>query len=604
MKSCPTCQNSYPTEFMVCPQDGTSLVEVGVWSDGSVVIGKYRILNKIGQGGMGVVYKAVHVAFEELRALKVMHPNLMTDESFVKRFRHEARITRRLQHPNAVRVDDIEEADDGRPFIVMEYIEGRSLKSLIYQEGALQVPRVCSIVRQVAAALGAAHELGMIHRDIKPENIVLLGQPPHEQAKVLDFGIAKIKEGRLGEAAGMTLTGAGVVVGTPQYMSPEQAAGKRGDELDGRSDLYSLGVVMYQMLSGELPFHADTTMEMLIAHMQRPPMALQLVHPNLVIPDAISNLVMRLLEKNPSHRPANARALIEELDVAEKAAPALNATRVSAPEQVYSPEAAARALRESLDSGIRSPARHHTPRPPEIIEQPTPAPPAPGPVVARPQPPPAPVVQPAPVAQPKSSHWALWIVFAVVVIGAAGGGAWYFMGRQSAVAPPTQNQTVTPTGGGQSQQPAQNPTDTEKTAEPAASSAEPPMQTATPNEQPAAAQKKPASAPPQKASRTSPAKPAVHQPETQRNVSTPANVPPATKVSPPPEEAKPAPPVVDERAVKAALAMGNLYYDRGDYDSAINEFQKGLRADPSNSVLQGRIQAAKRAKAAEERLRQ
>ena len=175
MKSCPECNQSYPSEYLVCPQDGTSLIEQGAWSDGSVVIGKYRILNKLGEGGMGVVYKALHVAFDELRAIKVMHPSLMSDASFVKRFRHEARITRRLQHPNAVRVDDIEEADDGRPFIVMEYIEGRSLKSVIYSEGAQPAARVCSIAKQVAAALEAAHQLGMIHRDIKPENIVLLG---------------------------------------------------------------------------------------------------------------------------------------------------------------------------------------------------------------------------------------------------------------------------------------------------------------------------------------------------------------------------------------------------------------------------------------------
>jgi len=139
-----------------------------------VVGEKYRILGKLGEGGMATVYKALHVRFDELRALKVMSPELAADPTFVKRFMREAVITRRLQHPNAVRVDDIDEAEDGRPFIVMEYIEGRSLKEVIQQEAPIPVERVCTIAKQIAAALDAAHRLGMVHRDIKPANIVLV----------------------------------------------------------------------------------------------------------------------------------------------------------------------------------------------------------------------------------------------------------------------------------------------------------------------------------------------------------------------------------------------------------------------------------------------
>ncbi len=600
MKSCPQCQNSYPTEFVVCPQDGTALIELESWAEGSVVRGKYRILSKIGQGGMGVVYKALHVVFDELRALKVMHPSLMSDESFVKRFRHEAVITRRLQHPNAVRVDDIDEAEDGRPFIVMEYIEGRSLKSVIFEEGAMALPRVCSISKQVAAALEAAHQLGMIHRDIKPENIVLLGMPPHEQAKVLDFGIAKIKEAHLAEGSGMTLTGAGVVVGTPQYMSPEQAMGKRGDELDGRSDLYSLGVVMYQMLSGELPFRADTTMEMLIAHMQKPPMPLGLAHPNLKIPDAMSTFVMQLLEKNPARRPANARALIEELEQVEKAPPPMSVTRVSAPEKVYSPEAAARAVRESLE---RSGPWHAPPRsveppspPPPPRSQPAPQPPAPERVAARAVPAPAPVpVAPVVAAQPaKSSGWLLWAGLAVLVV-VLGGGFWYIATQRRGPAPQEQ---AAPAASPGTNQPAEQPQTTTTTPAAGESGAQtspatqPEAQPAAENPpaQPAAtgpAASKPAS---RSAARTTPTKPTPRQREA------------GPKTQPPPETAAPAPPPVDVKAVKAAIAMGDLFYDRGDYDSAIGEYQKGLRADPANTTLQNKIQNAKKAKAAEERL--
>jgi serine/threonine protein kinase len=321
MKSCPNCHSTYPSDFAVCPRDATTLIEVGVWSEGTLVRGKYRILSKIGVGGMAVVYKALHVRFDELRALKVMSPELAVDQSFVKRFMHEAVITRKLQHPNAVRLDDIDEAEDGRPFIVMEYIEGRSLKEVVQHEAPMAVDRVCSIAKQVAAALDAAHQLGMVHRDIKPANIVLVGRPPTsgaaalpERAKVLDFGIAKIKEANFEESRMRlpTLTGTGMVIGTPAYMSPEQAMGKRGEELDGRADVYSLGVVMYQMLAGELPLVADSEMKMLMAQINTIPPDIRTRRPD--VPEAIGQVVMRCLQKMANHRPASAQALIEEIE--------------------------------------------------------------------------------------------------------------------------------------------------------------------------------------------------------------------------------------------------------------------------------------------------
>jgi serine/threonine-protein kinase len=232
-------------------------------------------------------------------------------------------------------VDDIDEAEDGRPFIVMEFIQGKSLKKLIQEEAPLPVSRVCSIVKQVASALDAAHRLGMVHRDIKPDNIALTESPQGELVKVLDFGIAKVKEARPGAASGMTLTGTGVVIGTPQYMSPEQAKGKRGDKLDGRSDLYSLGVVIDEMLTAAIPFKADTTMEMLLAHMEKPPRPIRTLRPEL--DESIASLTTRLLEKDPARRPANAKALIEELEAPEKGIGPLGATRVVQPSAVASP---------------------------------------------------------------------------------------------------------------------------------------------------------------------------------------------------------------------------------------------------------------------------
>ncbi len=318
MKFCPTCKSTYPQDFAVCPRDGKPLEEAGVWSEGTTVRGKYRILAKIGEGGMGAVYKALHLRFNEVRALKVMSVALTSDPNFVKRFEKEAVLTRKLQHPNAVRVDDIDEAEDGRPFIVMEYIEGRSLKQVIQAEGTLPVARVLTIIKQVSSALDAAHQLSVVHRDIKPENIVLVETPGGEEAKVLDFGIARIREAEAGRVPGLTLTETGVIIGSPPYMSPEQAMGLKGDQLDGRSDLYSLGVVMYQMLTGTLPLKADTTMSILMAHIQTPPTPIFEARPDLHLPESIAGLVMRMLEKKPEARPASGKAVIEIIESAEK----------------------------------------------------------------------------------------------------------------------------------------------------------------------------------------------------------------------------------------------------------------------------------------------
>jgi serine/threonine-protein kinase len=314
MKTCPTCQATYPDTIAFCSRDGAELRATGTWAPGTLVRGRYRILSKIGEGGMGAVYKAKHTGFDELRAIKVLNPELSGDEVFHERFKREAYITRKLHHPNAVQVDDIDLAEDGSPFIVMEYIEGKSLKLVMQEQGPLPAPRVCSIAKQVAAALDAAHRLGMVHRDIKPENIVLVQAEEGEKAKVLDFGIARVKEGGMGEAAkSMDLTGGGFVVGTPLYISPEQAQGKRGDDLDGRSDLYSLGIVMYQMLTGTVPFKSDITMDLLIAHIQKAPKPILLVRPDLQIPEALASLVMRMLQKKRELRPPSATALIEDL---------------------------------------------------------------------------------------------------------------------------------------------------------------------------------------------------------------------------------------------------------------------------------------------------
>jgi serine/threonine protein kinase/Flp pilus assembly protein TadD len=318
MKRCNICHATYPATFTHCPHDGSLLMEASEWTDGAVIRGKYRVLGKLGAGGMATVYKALHMGFDEVCALKVIHPGLAGDPSFVKRFGQEAALTRKLQHPNAVRVEDIDQADDGRPFMVMEFIEGESLKDVIQRHAPLAVSRVCRIAKQVAGALEAAHQLGMIHRDIKPANI-LLTRPPgggdaEEVAKVLDFGIAKMKEVHLA-ADGATLTRTGTSIGTPAYMSPEQAMGTAGAALDGRADLYSLGVVMYEMLAGELPIKAESEVQMLIGQINTTPQPIRARRPEL--PAGIGAVVMQCLEKDPARRPASGAAVIALIEAAE-----------------------------------------------------------------------------------------------------------------------------------------------------------------------------------------------------------------------------------------------------------------------------------------------
>jgi len=312
VRYCPSCHSVFPNEFRTCPKDQSDLLTASELQPGMVLRGKYEILGKLGAGGMAAVYRARHLAFGEVRAIKVVNNRLADDEDFLRRFRNEAVVARRLQHPNAVRVDDLDMTEDGRPFIVMEFVEGQNLREVIRHQGALSLRRSVVIARQVAAALAAAHDLGIVHRDIKPDNILLTGSGDTETAKVLDFGIAKMKESALGDS-GAVATRTGMVVGTPQYISPEQAMGRRGSEIDGRADLYSLGVVLYEMVTGRLPFESDTAMGIILHHLQTPPPEPREVRPDLGIPDALSGVLMQALQKDPGRRFASATAMATAL---------------------------------------------------------------------------------------------------------------------------------------------------------------------------------------------------------------------------------------------------------------------------------------------------
>ena len=326
VRYCPACHSVFPNDFRTCPKDQAELRTASELQPGMVLRGKYEILDKIGAGGMASVYRARHLAFDEVCAIKVVAARLADDEDFLRRFRNEAVVARRFQHPHAVRVDDLDTTEDGRPFIVMEYVEGPNLREVVRREGALGLRRALTIARQVASALSAAHQLGIVHRDIKPDNILLSGTGPAEAAKVLDFGIAKVKEGFFG-GGDHVATRTGAVVGTPQYISPEQALGRRGDELDGRADLYSLGVVLYEMVTGRLPFESDTAMGVILHHLQTLPTPPHEVRPDLGIPEPLSVVLLRMLDKDRDRRFRSASDLIAALDgvlalpLPERAAP-------------------------------------------------------------------------------------------------------------------------------------------------------------------------------------------------------------------------------------------------------------------------------------------
>lgn len=317
MKYCDTCHTTYPNEFSACPKDQAQLRETAEMVEGMVIREKYQIVRKIGEGRMATVYQAKHLTFNETRGLKVLQNRLAQDEAFVNRFKSEA-VTRKLQHENAVRVEDFDFAEDDSPFLVMEYVDGKPLRSVMV-DGPMPPARAAKIARQIALALAAAHKLGITHRDIKPENVLLVQQPDgRELVKVLEFGLAKVREQStdlLPQYA--TTTKTAVVVGTPSYISPEQAMGKKGDDIDGRADIYSLGVTLYEMLVGKLPFESATPVGMLVQHITGTPKAPREVRPE--IPAALSDIVMKAIQKSRDNRYQSADEMAAALEKAQPA---------------------------------------------------------------------------------------------------------------------------------------------------------------------------------------------------------------------------------------------------------------------------------------------
>jgi serine/threonine-protein kinase len=277
---------------------------------GAFIGERFLVRRKLGEGGMGVVYEAEQTAIDRKVALKVLHPHL-TDESLYARFRNEAAAASRLGHPNTITVFDFGKTETGSLYIAMEFIEGTSLDDEIRKNGAMGWRRAARVVTQICGSLENAHDNGIVHRDLKPENVMLLKRGSEKDiVKVLDFGIAKIMEDD-GKDQRQALTKTGMVFGTPQYMSPEQI---RGEKVDPRSDIYSTGVIVYQMLTGALPFNAETPMGLLTKHlMDKPPSFVQANAANQV-PAELETLVMQMLAKTAAERPQTMGEVAERID--------------------------------------------------------------------------------------------------------------------------------------------------------------------------------------------------------------------------------------------------------------------------------------------------
>ena len=264
-----------------------------------ILNGQFQILQKIGSGGMGSVYKALQRDMNRMVAVKILHPKLTNRKDLVSRFRREARAMSHLTHPNTVKVFLYGELDDGSLYIIMEFLDGKNLNQTVRAEGPLPVERALPILIQACGALDEAHKQGIVHRDLKPENIFLCTQGGMKDfAKVLDFGLAKVTEREM-RPGSLILTQAGMVFGTPEFMSPEQAPGKT---LGPASDIYSLAVILYEVLSGKLPFEAKTAMEYIQHHVTQPPIALGDRAPDKSFPPLLWPVLRRAMEKKPEDR--------------------------------------------------------------------------------------------------------------------------------------------------------------------------------------------------------------------------------------------------------------------------------------------------------------
>ena len=316
LKICPQCGTEYELDQRFCPKDGSTLKSQSATADivGDVIAERYHVLKKLGEGGMGAVYLAEHVKMGRKSAVKIMNPGMVNDADAIQRFNREATNASKITHPNVAAIYDFGETKDGLIYLAMEFIEGDSLTAVIEKAGALPAQRAANIALQTADGLSVAHDMGIVHRDLKPDNIMIAkNRDGSDCVKVVDFGIAKATEN-----TNQKVTKTGLVVGTPEYMSPEQLA---GDKLDGRSDIYSLGLVTFNMLTGKLPFPSETVQESMIMRLTDRPRTLVEMTGQAHWPQALQDVLDRALARDVNERYQNASQFGRDLMKAVQSMP-------------------------------------------------------------------------------------------------------------------------------------------------------------------------------------------------------------------------------------------------------------------------------------------
>ncbi len=314
---CPECQFENPADTHFCGNCGTKIKSLDDVTDshtktsripikdmdrGTTIANRYEIIEELGRGGMGNVYRVVDKKINEEMALKLLHPAIAAEEKTIARFKNELKLARKITHKNVCRMYDLNE-EGGTPYITMEYVSGEDLKSMIKMTGQLSVGRAISIAKQICEGLAEAHHLGVVHRDLKSRNIMI---DKEGNARIMDFGIARSLK-----AEG--ITGDGIMVGTPEYMSPEQVKGEGADQ---RSDIYSLGIVLFEMVAGKIPFEGDTSLSIALKHKTEEPPNPQDF--NAQIPEELSTVILKCMEKEKKKRYQNSREVFSELDKIEK----------------------------------------------------------------------------------------------------------------------------------------------------------------------------------------------------------------------------------------------------------------------------------------------
>ncbi|HEX3594871.1 MAG TPA: protein kinase [Polyangiaceae bacterium] len=379
MRPCPQCGTACETSHQYCPGCGFPIGAVAQNSEDKLVgrslPGGYLVLDLISVGGMGRVYRAEQRALGRTVAVKVIHPHLLADENSIVRFMTEARAASQLNHPNSVSVIDFGRTDDGQPYLVMEFLRGKDLARVAYEQGPLPFKRVVDVLVQTLMALSEAHDLGIVHRDLKPENIIL--EPLRrggDFVKVVDFGLAKLKADST-NATNVTMPG--IVCGTPDYMAPEQG---RGDPIDGRSDLYAIGVILFQLLTGRLPFEADSPTQVVMMHLSVPVPDPRQVVPDRRIPDSLVRVVMKAMSKEAKDRYQDAlefadglqQALEEARSAPPTGAPALLSQRPGMTVECRVCLSVVPLTRFCCECGARLPVKSDSPTPPPSLTFPLP----------------------------------------------------------------------------------------------------------------------------------------------------------------------------------------------------------------------------------------